>query len=550
MAHVRNAPSRGSRPIAPPQWSIDDGDNISTSRNADLVMATGVLADSHCYASPDLLPGQTLELSGTTLSIVSDATVPTVNGDDGGSVLDLISAREIVVEAIDASHLHAQAQNMRTGTMYGRGAAGYRNKIQSAVLDAQDGDTIQISPGHIYRDSTDGSGYLEGGMLHVYKSLTITNIPGRGRWQLAPPAVPYVDGRSGIIIREPAQCYADSGDTSTANPRKTIVIEGFDFSNWGRNADDLGIKVRANSGASSWSDYHSSVTFRNFKVGKLPYYPSASGFAGSAENLTFEDGHVYDCGGGINGVAGNDHNFYVTARNLTMRGVRSERTRANSADGATEMDGHVAKLTFNNADIQGCVFWCGDNGDSSISVQCKGGGNLVFRGNLVRSGANVSTATGEIVYEKESNNYGGWMFGLEGHSLLVEKNVFITHLPYSAGVAQRAMVYFRPSISGNYLDVSLITSCVIRDNIGMSTVPSSLWVPNAPPSWGDANWAANNSEMVYGVNEPGFTDDDRVLRLYRRMYGTIAAGAGSIATYRFLWPHGYTTRTDAFRGLA
>lgn len=216
MAHVRNAPSRGSRPIAPPQWSIDDGDDISTSRNADFVMATGVLADSHCYASPDLLPGQSLELDSTTLSIVSDATVPTVNGDDSGSVLDLISAREIVVEAIDASHLHAQAQNMRTGTMYGRGAAGSRVKIQTAIAEAQDGDTIQISPGHIYRDSTDGSGYLEGAMLAVYKSLTITNVPGRGRWKLAAPDVPYVDGRSGIVIWEPAQTYATTGGTDSS----------------------------------------------------------------------------------------------------------------------------------------------------------------------------------------------------------------------------------------------------------------------------------------------------------------------------------------------
>jgi hypothetical protein len=54
-----------------------------------------------------------------------------------------------------------------------------------------------------------------------------------------------------------------------------------------------------------------------------------------------------------------------------MRGVRSSRTRTNSADGRVEMDGHLAKLTFNNADIQGCVFECGDLGDSSIGCNAR-----------------------------------------------------------------------------------------------------------------------------------------------------------------------------------
>jgi len=89
--------------------------------------------------------------------------------------------------------------------------------------------------------------------LHVYKSVRITNIPGRGRWRLAPRNLAYVDGMSGMVIREPSQCYSDVGDTSTSNPRKTIVIEGFDFSNWGRNGDDLGVRLRSNGGARSWA---------------------------------------------------------------------------------------------------------------------------------------------------------------------------------------------------------------------------------------------------------------------------------------------------------
>jgi hypothetical protein len=205
-----------------------------------------------------------------------------------------------VIELLDSEL--AVAQNMRTGQMYGYTQTGSRRNIQTAIAEAQDGDTIQISPGAIWSPGVnDGSGYLEGAMLHVYKGVAITNIPGRGRWHLAPRAIPYVDGLSGIVIREPNQCYSNSGDTVTANPRKTIVIEGFDFSNWGRSGDDLGVKVRGNSGVpSSWASFHSSVTFRNFKLGKLPYQPSASGFAGASEFMTFENGHVYDCGGGIN----------------------------------------------------------------------------------------------------------------------------------------------------------------------------------------------------------------------------------------------------------
>ena len=523
-------------------WAFADAATQARGRNTTTTQATGVPSGAWCYTSPDLQPGETLEVSGSTLQIVGDSTVPTV--DD---------AADVVIEVIETADRHATAQNMRTGLMYGRGASGGNVRIQAAIAAAQDGDTIQISPGYIYVDSGDGSGYLEGSMLAVYKSLTLTNIPGRGRWQLAAPSVPYVDGRSGIVIWEPDQCYSDSGDTLRANPRKTIVIEGFDFSNWGRNSDDQGVKIRRNGSPTDWTAFHESVTFRNFKVGKLPYHPSASGFNGSAEDLIFENGHVYDCGGGISGIAGNDHNFYVSARNLTMRGVRSSRSRANSADGSVDMDGHLAKLTFCQADIQGCVFWCGDDGDSSYGVQCKGGGNLVFRGNLVRGGRNTNTATGELGYVREPGNDGGFAFNSEGCTLLVEKNVFINHRPYFAGTDERGMVYFAPATgfgSSQYLDQALITSCVIRDNIGMSTVPDSVWVKNAPTSWADANWAVSNSVEPYSAAELPWADDDKALKLYRRRYGTIAATGGSVATHRFVWPHGSVARTDAFRGLA
>lgn len=540
------APAPGPPPVAGSDWTFADGATLHTGRNRSTPLRTGVAAGSFCYPSPDLLPGQTLQLKGGTLSLVGDATVPTVNGDVAGSALDAISARDVIIEVIESEH--AVAQNMRTGIRYGFGQPGNRINIQRAIEAAQDGDELQISPGAIYiPGSGDGSTYLEGAMLAVYKGLTIRNIPGRGRWYLAPKGVPYLDGLSGLVIREPSQTYSNAGDSSTANPRKTILIEGFDFFNWGRNGDDLGVKVR--SGTGSWANYHASVTFRNFKVGKLPFHPSASGFGGAAENLTFDDGVAYDTGDGINASPGNDHNFYVFARNLAMRGVASLRTRSSQFPFSQNntMDGHNAKLTFNNAVIEGCAFVCGPEGDSSILVQCKGGGNLVLRGSLLISGARSQTATGGLVYEKEGNNFGGWMYGLEGHSLLVEKNVFINHRPYRAGYDQRAMVYFRPRGHGSQVIPDEISACVIRDNIGMSPVPNSLWVQNAPSVYAGP-WGAANSVLPYTAGEKAFSADEKRLLLYRLLAGPIAA-SGPAATHRFIYPHGSIKRSDALRGL-
>lgn len=531
-------------------WTFADLDQVTFARNTTTVLATGVPAGAIAYPSPDLLPGVAASIVGTEWRAVGDATVPTVSDAAPGSVLEIISARDIRLEVLESAEEHAQAQNMRTGVMYGRGAAGGRQNIQVAMIEAQDGDTIQISPGFVWRDSNDGSGYLDGCMFAIYKSVTVTNYPGRGRWYFAPKSLAFQDGRNGITIWEPSQCYSNSGDTLRANPRKTIVVEGFEMFNWGRTAADNGIRIRSDGGPTSWASYHQSITFRNFKIGKPPYLESASGFNGSAENLVFEDGHVYDCGGGRGTTPGQDHNFYISGRNLTMRGVRSERTRANSADGSVLMDGHHLKLLFNNMDIQGCAFYTGDDGDSSHALQVRGGGNLVFRGNLVRCGPRVNTARGAIAFVSAYSPAEGWFVGAEGHSLLVEKNVFVNHRAYNPPSDVRGAVYFAPSNgfgSGEYLDVNLITSCVIRDNIAMSTTAAADLVRNPPPVY-SGPWNTANAVETYTRTEDCFLNDERALRLYRRRYGTLAA-SGTVATHRFLWPHGSTPRSDAFQGL-
>jgi len=443
--------------------------------------------------------------------------------------------RSPIVSLVDGEL--ATARNLRTGIAYGPTQVGVRRNIQQAIVEARDGDTIQISPGAIWwPENGDGSNYLEGGMLHVWKSLTITNVPGKSPWRLAPAAIGYVDGWSGIVIREPNQTYSNAGDTERANPRKTIVIEGFEFDNWGRRGGDFGVRIRSIGGAKSWDGVHTSITLRNFSIGKRRFDESASGIGGSAETLVIENGHVFDTGAGIGAGEGQDHNFYIGARRLTMRGVRGSRTRGLAT---RPMDGHIAKISAVNALIEGCVFDCGPLGDSSYNIQFRAGGNVTLRGCLLIGGAGTQNrSTGVVGYENEVVQT-PWYYGAEGHSVLIEKNVFVNH-------CAKPLVYFRPA--GHAWQVQGLSSVAVRDNIGMCAAASgfgeSAWIRNDPTN-GPA-WAANNSVMPYGPDEPGF--DGKAQLAYKRSAGPIRA-SGIVATYRFVWPHGFTARADDFRGL-
>lgn len=435
----------------------------------------------------------------------------------------------------------ATAVNMRTGANYGPTEAGPRRNIQQAVVEARDGDLIQISPGAIWAPGLgDGSTYLEAGMLHVWKSLTISNFPGKGRWRLAPSSIAYVDGWSGLVIREPNNSYSNSGDTLRSDPRKTIVIQGFDFDNWGRKGGNFGVRIRVNSGSGTWDHAHASVTLRDFRVGKRPYFESSSGVGGAAEDLQIEDGHVYDTGNAIGAGEGQDHNFYVAARRLTLRGVRGSRTRASAM---VPMDGHILKCAAVHTMIEGCVFDCGPLGDNSYNIQCRAGGNVTIRGCLIIGGAKTQNrSTGVIGYENEITQT-PWFYGAEGHSLLIEKNVIISHF-------DKPLVYFRPP--GHDWQVRGVSSVVIRDNIGMCAQTSS-WIPRfKDPVWirddptGGPPWKANNTAMAYREDESGFTGRHHLI--YRRTEGPIR-GSGTVSTYRFVWPQGHMPRVDDLRGL-
>jgi hypothetical protein len=510
-------------------WQFSDGATFNLTSSTSTLLATNLPVGATYYSSPDLLPGQTLSLVGSALSI-TNGTLPIADLD-----------RDSIIEVMDTEQ--AVAQIMRTGELFGAGQVGPYKNIQYAMNRMQDGDTLQISPGAIYIPGNgDGSEYLEASALLVYKGCTITNIPGRGRWRLAPSSMStLLDRYNGITIAEPNQTYSGVGDTGAGvNPRKTIVIEGFDFDNF--HLDGHGVRLRANSSTGSYNDFHVAITLRNFKIGTKGTNTSLSGIAGDgSETLTLEDGHIYDCGNG----GGQDHNMYIGAKNLVMRGIRTSRTRGS-------LEGHLAKTTFNNGTFEGCVFDTGTLGDSSIGLQAKGGGNLIVRGCLFISGALVNTATGLIVYEKElgdtpPGNYGGWTYGLSGHSVLVEKNVFINHRPHVPPGDAMGFVYCRPAGHGWEVTPASITSFVVRDNLGMSTVPSSGWIKNAPPSYTGGAWTVGNTAITYDSAETPFSN--REMKGYNRALGPIAA-SGSASTYSFVWPHGSVARTDAYRGLA
>lgn len=558
----------------PVSWSIPNNDTLYSGRNLTVELATGVPSGAVYSASPDLLPGQTLELDGTTLNLVGDSTVPTVDDSVSGSPEDTISARDVVIEITDTPL--AYANHIRNGSIIGTYGYGYAQPIWYAIQDlARDGDIFEISPGALTDTFTNGVGipssYLDNAILKINQSITVRNMTGRGRWRFVPEGVTVPD-LTGIVIFGPSDITGTGWDytPTTAGRRKTIVVEGFDMvDQFGTSSD--GVRLR-NGAGSSVDYYHNSVTFRNFKIGKTAG-SSLSGMNGGAEYLTLEDGHVFDCGDG----SGQYHNLYISAANtLTMRGVRSQRTRGWSGTpwggGTNTVEGHMAKLDARTGVIEGCCFDAAALSDPSLLLQMKSGGNWTVRGNLFVDSTSPMVSSGAINMCREmaedgvTPNYKTWYAGADGNSLLFEKNVFVGHYPRPIifFFAQASTSAMRPASGGAWTAEERLDTLTIRDNIAMVATtqvsgyypPLSGWpgTDNAMWIYQDPNagtyWAARgNTVMTYGTDEPGFSDDDKALKLYRREAGTVAA-SGSVSTYRFIWPHGSLARTDAYQGLA
>lgn len=515
-------------------WQFSDSATLTTGANTTTPLAINLPAGATYYASPDLLPGQTLSVTGSTLNLVGDSTVPTVNGSTAGSPIDTISARDVVIEVMDSPL--AIANHIRSGSLIATYGAGQSSSIMYAIKNyTQDGDIIEISPGATCASldssntpSGQTNGYLEGSGLLIFNSLTLRGMTGRGRWRLFPPSINLAGtAYSGIVIAEPAQ---------VGGKNLTVTVQDFDITDQtGDTRDAYSFRVR-NDSAQAWSSYHTLVTIRNFKIGKTSGM-TGSGVQGGAQSLVVEDGDVFDCG-----QSGYEHNFYVSGRYLTMRGVRSRRTRnANGTPGS--MDGHILKSRHANATIEGCLFEGYGAADNSDVVQCANGGNWTFTGCVFIQGATPSSNNGIIVYENEQAGNQPWYYGAEGHSLTVRGNVFINRAPASyGGLYPMAMINFRGA--GGASGVSGYTF-VCSDNIGANIdVAPSNWIQNASPS---VDWTTNNSSETYSSTDAAFSNT--TLRLYTRAAGTISATGGAITTKRFVWPHGYVSRSDSFRGL-
>jgi hypothetical protein len=127
--------------------------------------------------------------------------------------------------------------------------------------------------------------------------------------------------------------------------------------------------------------------------------------------------------------------------------------------------------------------------------------------------------------------------------VLLERNVFISHYPNTP--YQRAFLYFRPTSHPHY--VPGVSSVIVRDNIGMNSVAdSSLWIVFDPSTGG--SWRVRgNAVETFDSGESPFSA--RALLAYTRAGGPLAAGSGTAATKRFLWPHGFVDRADAYQGL-
>ncbi len=484
--------------------------------------ATGLLAE----VSPDLPPGRTLSIAaGGDVNIVAAADAPAA---------DL--HRPWIIEVMDSPI--ATMFNRTKGTSYGplRGTRWY-----DCILAASDGDLIEISPGAINSKLSDANTAYAWGLdntgMAIVRGVTIRNIPGRGRWRVWPVGIDVntvAPSASGITIFEPGM--------PEMGGRKTIVIEGFDVSDqFGTARDAYGIRIRANKSGSdptgAWTDYHTSVTVKNFKVGKSSGL-TGSGLSGTAENLTYEDGDVFDCG-----QSGLEHNAYTSARVLTVRGVRSRRTR-----GGGSMDGHIFKTRAANSVFEGCVFDASGAADNTDVLQLANGGNHTITGCLFIQGTNPSGNNGIVVYENEQAGNVPWYYGVDGHSVTMRRNVFISRAVQQYGWGC-PMFMARPPGHSQYVSGATIT---VQDNIGANaTLASTYWIGQGLLSTSGLtqlqDWTVSNSVVTYDAADSAFTNTK--LLEYRRAAGPIAA-SGSLTTKRLQFPHGYVARTDSYRGLA
>jgi hypothetical protein len=544
-------------------WSISEGQPIGTLAGQTTQLAIGATGLT-ARVDPDLPPGHTLAQVGSSWGISVSPDAP--------SYIDI--QREWTITVMPPQM--AVARNLRyplvwwghdqpTTDWYNRPGGLSRIKYitdTESPYPCHDGDVIEISPGYITRSASDHwvmDG--KGAVLFANGNLHIKNIDGMGRWSLYPPDVtqPEIHYNSGAIAILRPDVIKTLGYGRPANGRCKVIIEGFDFDAWGSQVS--GVRAYQNRSSlwpnpGSWDDFHISVTLRNFKIGRRPYLRGASGISGAAENWFVENGHLYDLGNG-----GMEHNAYISGRNLIMRGVRSARTRHNAPppyrwqEDNKKLDGHALKLGFDNALVEGCAIDCSPGGDQAVSIQFYQGGNAVVRGCLLTVGPQTNSERGIIQYCVESNQR-SWHYGGEGHSLVVENNVFVSHYG-------KPPIYMFPrgNVLGGEWRVYGMRQFTVRNNIAMvdrtKRYDNNLgpykgpFIANPPArALGDAfdvpAWDADNLSVPFDASEAFFKE--RELLRYLRAAGPLV-GSARVDTYRFKYPHGFEPRSDKFMGL-
>lgn len=409
---VVEAPAPAPAPNGTVTWQFVEGDSIPSIANTEIILATGVPEGAIYYASPDLLPGQTLKLVDSKLILVNSSTVPNnIDGTVPNSVFDNISDRNINIEVMDSPL--CRARNLRfpldwwgagesTEDIYGlpggRARAAYVLSTVYGPNRCRPGDIIEVSPGAFnvgwgaYReDST---------FLNIECSVTIRNIPGRGRWMLREPKT-YTSAElgynaNGIVLNRPIACYNQE--------RVEVVIEGGEITNFGTGGS--AIRMRKDSGG--FAGQPRSLTVRNCKLGQYKPHRSASAISGGAEFITIEDSHLMDAGDGL----GNEHNAYISAREMVLRGCRVSRSYGYSVfpppdnywSSYAKMDGHLLKLSAIKGTIEGCSIDATGSADASLVMQLKAGGNWIIRGNLIIGNHFPNNGNGMISMLRE---YGG-----------------------------------------------------------------------------------------------------------------------------------------------
>lgn len=514
-------------------WVISDGQALTTYAGQPTPIAINA-AGLYARVDPDLPPGHTLELNGSTLNVVAAADAP--------SYIDV--PENWVFTAQDQAF--ATATNMNTGLSYGWGvpaeswygfpegparvSAAFQTEYHDHRFTAlglptrpplQDGETILITPGSVLRDPSHVYAFsTEATILGIGASVTVDRYPGHGRWSFRHPSWPVSTSNSnGITIASP--------DPGEANRRLTIRVSGFEMKDWGQGAGVYGVQIRdwySFYGAiTGWAQTHVSITLSDFKIWSTSRN-NASGIRGGAETFLIENGSIANAGGHD---SGKDHNVYVSGRYLTLRGVRSVRDIG-------PMDGHVLKIGAANCLIEGCALYGVPPGDNSAVVHFYNGGNCQIRSSLLVQGENTANGKASVWYEVQDANV-GWSTGYDGHSFEMRKNVSISRGPWR-------QVFFA-TVAG--WQVPILASAVnIADNIGSANgLASSDWYVGMPV--GVPLWDANNSVEAYSSDDSAFTEP--ALKKYLRAAGPISGNA--LSTVRFKYPQGYVDRNDNARGL-